>query len=208
MKRLIAVVAVALVTVSMVCAQITVGGRLGFHGNVGSQVEVEDAETAGGFTILAYGRYNFDFHKPFGIQTALNFTFDNGITMTRSGDSMRLAYNALDLPILATYDLELWRFTFTFKLGPHFHFPLGKLQYQKSAQIGWKTEEEQSLDANFSLGIVGGLSTAYNFNEQHAIVFDLQYLYDFIPLKVDGNKFFTRGDIALTLGYQYKFNFK
>lgn len=192
MKKIIALVAVALVTVSMVCAQkgIAVGGGFGLHLNSSTKFYFDDAKPYGGFYGSLFGRYNFPSYEPLGVQVELN--------LANNGEGYML-YRGLDLPILATYDLNLWRFTFTFKLGPHFHFALSQWN------TGGFPAEKYGKTSGFSLGMGGGVMTTFNINEKHGIGININYLHDFIPMKWEGAKIMSRGAIDFGLYYQYKF---
>lgn len=195
MKKIIALVAVALITVSMVCAQkgIAVGGGFGLHMNQSTKFYIDGLKPGGGWQGSIFGRYYLPSFEPFGVQVELNLA-TNG-----SADPHYMAYTGLDLPILATYDLNVWRFTFTFKLGPHFHFALSEL---KNGQIPPKKYGKTS---GFSLGMGGGVMTTFNINENHGIGINLNYLHDFIPIKWNDAKIMSRGAIDFGLYYQYKF---
>lgn len=195
MKKIIALVAVALVTVSMVCAQkgIAVGGGLGLHMNASSKIYWDGVESGGGWMGNLFGRYYLPSLEPLGVQVELNLA-QNG-----TAEPFYTVYSGLDIPILATYDLNLWRFTFTFKLGPHFHFALSEV---KDEVLLGKTVGKTS---GFSLGMGGGVMTTFNFNEHHGLGININYLHDFIPLKLEDVKYMSRGAIDFGLYYQYKF---
>ncbi len=192
MKKIIALVAVALITVSMVCAQkgIAVGGGLGLHTNQSTKFYFDGAKPGGGWQGSLFGRYYFPSYEPLGVQVELNLA---------SNGEAYAGYTGLDLPILATYDLNVWRFTFTFKLGPHFHFALSELN------DGGFPARKYGKTSGFSLGMGGGVMTTFNINENHGIGINLNYLHDFIPIKWNDAKFMSRGAIDFGLYYQYKF---
>lgn len=197
MKKIIALVAVALITVSMVCAQkgIAVGGGAGLHMNASSKIYWDGVESGGGWMGNLFGRYYLPSLEPLGVQVELNLA-QNG-----TAEPHYTVYSGLDVPILATYDLNLWRFTFTFKLGPHFHFALSEVK-DDVLLAGGKTVGKTS---GFSLGMGGGVMTTFNFNEHHGLGININYLHDFIPLKLEDVKYMSRGAIDFGLYYQYKF---
>ncbi len=153
MKRVIALVATAVVAVSMVCAQITVGAKGTFGMNLGSTL-TDDAKTlftmgydidtknevmvGGGGAI--YGRYNMPFHTPLGVQLELGIFANNGVKVSADSSieeaSMKIgveatgsaSYLSMDIPLIVTYDISAGPVVITPLVGVNFSIPLGKMK--------------------------------------------------------------------------------
>lgn len=155
MKKVIALVATAVVAVSMVCAQVTVGAKGTFGMNLGSTLTDEgktlftrgyDIDTknevmvGGGGAI--YGRYNMPFHTPLGVQLELGIFANNGVKVSADSsieeDGMKIgveatgsaSYLSMDIPLIVTYDISAGPVVITPMVGMNFSIPLGKLKYK------------------------------------------------------------------------------
>lgn len=153
MKKVIALVATAVVAVSMVCAQVTVGAKGTFGMNLGSTLTDEgktlftmgyDIDTknevmvGGGGAI--YGRYNMPFHTPLGVQLELGIFANNGVKVSADSsieeDGMKIgveatgsaSYLSMDIPLIVTYDISAGPVVITPLVGVNFSIPLGKMK--------------------------------------------------------------------------------
>lgn len=171
MKKIVAMAVVAAVTVSMVCAQITVGAKGTFGMNLGSTLTDDGKEgvTMGFDTDLTnkvvvggggaiYGRYNMPFHAPLGVQLELGIfanngvavdvddSFDDGGVKVNVTGSASLSYLSMDIPLIVTYDISAGPVVITPMVGVNFSIPLGKLKYKTeyTAKIeGYGEEKEE-----------------------------------------------------------------
>ena len=172
MKKVIALVATAVVAVSMVCAQVTVGAKGTFGMNLGSTLTDERKAVAtmgypidtsnkvvvgGGGSI--YGRYNMPFHAPLGVQLELGIFANNGVALDADGPieydyvgkinvtaNASSTYLSMDIPLIVTYDISAGPVVITPMVGVNFSIPLGKLKYKTeyTAKIeGYGEEKEE-----------------------------------------------------------------
>lgn len=172
MKKIIAMAVVAVVAVSMVCAQITVGAKGTFGMNLGSTLTDEGKAVAtmgypidtsnkvvvgGGGSI--YGRYNMPFHAPLGVQLELGIFANNGVALEADGPieddyvgkinvtaNASSTYLSMDIPLIVTYDISAGPVVITPMVGVNFSIPLGKLKCKTeyTAKIeGYGEEKEE-----------------------------------------------------------------
>ena len=172
MKKVIALVATAVVAVSMVCAQVTVGAKGTFGMNLGSTLTDEGKAVATmGYPIDAsnkvvvggggsiYGRYNMPFHAPLGVQLELGIFANNGVALEADDPieddyvgkinvtaNASSTYLSIDIPLIVTYDISAGPVVITPMVGMNFSIPLGKLKYKTeyTAKIeGYGEEKEE-----------------------------------------------------------------
>lgn len=172
MKKIIAMAVVAVVAVSMVCAQITVGAKGTFGMNLGSTLTDEGKAVAtmgypidtsnkvvvgGGGSI--YGRYNMPFLPALGAQLELGIFANNGVALEADGPieddyvgkinvtaNASSTYLSMDIPLIVTYDISAGPVVITPMVGVNFSIPLGKLKYKTeyTAKIeGYGEEKEE-----------------------------------------------------------------
>lgn len=188
MKKIIALVAVAAISVSMVCAQITVGAKGTFGMNLGSQLDkkADDAKDAfavnGGGSI--YGRYNMPFLPELGVQLEVGMTFGNAIGYAKDNkNSMYYSYNSFDIPLLVTYDIPVSSVVITPMLGMNFSIPFGaptahsKVDGEKDSK-----KVDNTKVTGFIPGLVAGVEVAIPVGPG-SITAGLSYVNDFTPVK-------------------------
>lgn len=153
MKKLIALAVMTAVTVSMVCAQITVGAKGTFGMNLGStltddgktlftmghDIDTKNEVMVGGGGAI-YGRYNMPFHTPLGVQLELGIFANNGVKVSADSsieeDGMKIgveatgsaSYLSMDIPLIVTYDISAGPVVITPLVGVNFSIPLGKMK--------------------------------------------------------------------------------
>ncbi|MBO5730575.1 MAG: outer membrane beta-barrel protein [Treponema sp.] len=153
MKKLIALAVMTAVTVSMVCAQITVGAKGTFGMNLGStltddgktlftmgyDIDTKNEVMVGGGGAI-YGRYNMPFHTPLGVQLELGIFANNGVKVSADSSiekaSMKIgveatgsaSYLSMDIPLIVTYDISAGPVVITPLVGVNFSIPLGKMK--------------------------------------------------------------------------------
>lgn len=178
MKKIVAMAVVAAVTVSMVCAQITVGAKGTFGMNWGSTTTDEGRAVAsienfigttsfgklvvgGGGSI--YGRYNMPSHAPLGVQLELGIFANNGVASEVDGyilDSIinvtgnaSGTYLSMDIPLIVTYDISAGPVVITPMVGVNFSIPLGKLKYKQeyTTKIEGYGEEKKEFTEEFDI---------------------------------------------------------
>lgn len=180
MKKIVAMAVVAAVTVSMVCAQITVGAKGTFGMNWGSATTDEGRAFAsienfvgttsfgklvvgGGGSI--YGRYNMPFHAPLGVQLELGIFANNGDALEVDGSinnnvgkinvtgNASSTYLSMDIPLIVTYDISAGPVVITPMVGVNFSIPLGKLKYKTeyTAKIEGYREEKEEFTEEFDI---------------------------------------------------------
>jgi hypothetical protein len=190
MKKIIALVAVALVTVSMVCAQIglTVGAKGNFGMNLGSQVDEKTDGMKAAFAVNGggsiYGRYNMPFLPALGVQLEVGMTFGNAIGEAKDNKNSRYnSYNSFDIPLLVTYDIPVSSIVITPMLGMNFSIPFGA-PTAHSKTDGEKDSEKMDdyKVTGFIPGLVAGVEVAIPAGPG-SITAGLSYVNDFTPVK-------------------------
>lgn len=173
MKKIIAMAVVAVVAVSMVCAQITVGAKGTFGMNLGSQIadkkmyegmDIKDAFMVNGDGSI-YGRYNMPFLPALGVQLEFGLTANNGAGVKGEVDmekkvkyTLTYSYLSLDLPLIVTYDIPVSSIVITPMVGVNFSIPVGKLKIKAEmdgAKVDMTTEDVKVT--GFIPGIVAGV---------------------------------------------------
>ena len=178
MKKVIALVATAVVAVSMVCAQVTVGAKGTFGMNLGSTLTDEgktlftmgyDIDTknevmvGGGGAI--YGRYNMPFHTPLGVQLELGIFANNGVKVSADSsieeDGMKIgveatgsaSYLSMDIPLIVTYDISAGPVVITPLVGVNFSIPLGKMKskMEYTAKMDGQVVDEDDFTEDFDI---------------------------------------------------------
>lgn len=223
MKKVIALVATAVVAVSVVCAQVTVGAKGTFGMNLGSKLDGELADGAknafmvnGGGSI--YGRYNMPFLPALGVQLEFGLTANNGAGMTGEIDigkkveyTTTTSYLSLDLPLLVTYDIPVSSVVITPMVGLNFSIPVGA---PTMTNILDGEKEKEKIDGakvtGFIPGIVAGVEVGIPAGPG-SVTAGLSYVSDFTPVqgKVEGfdetDDVLTRRNFNISVGYALKF---
>lgn len=209
MKKIIALVAVAAISVSMVCAQITVGAKGTFGMNLGSQVKekadgMKDAFAVNGGGSI-YGRYNMPFLPALGVQLEVGMTFGNAIgTAKDNKNSMYSSYNSFDIPLLVTYDIPVSSVVITPMLGMNFSIPFGAPTTHTKVDGEKNSEKNDNTKATgFIPGLVAGVEVAIPVGPG-SITAGLSYVNDFTPVK--GKQEFGGTTVESEVGIRRNFN--
>ena len=201
MKKIIALVAVAAISVSMVCAQITVGAKGNFGMNLGSQLDnkfdgAKDVFMVNGGGSI-YGRYNMPFLPELGVQLEFGLTANNGAGQKVGGISQKSSYLSLDFPLLVTYDIPVSSIVITPMVGMNFSIPVGKIEVSMF----------EAYAKGFIPGLVAGVEVGIPVGPG-SVTAGLSYVNDFIPVKAKYLIFegdvLTRRNLNLSAGYAIK----
>ena len=196
--------------------KITVGLRGVLSMNAGTSTseelprEYQNKLLVGGGAAL-FGKYNFT--PTFGLQAELSIIGNNGLKYEIDfyddmygyvTGSMTYSYTSLDIPVLLSFDvISRERFCFTLFAGPYISFPTSKLKV--SVEEGSVSGTDQGdIDSAVIFGLTGGVSSAFSLGKG-AIIADIRYNLDFIPINVENTNLFTRRFLAISAGYQLKF---
>lgn len=213
MKKLIALIAVAVTAVAVAAADplIVVHGLVNFNAlgtSFNDDVAPSDASTFGAFgdniSIGGGVGVNIPFGGYFGVQPGVDvygnrvgYKFNTG----SEDEVVSASYVSLDIPVLFTAKLEKWNF----QLGPYLSIPLGDLT--------WKSDGS-GLDMDISSNVIFGLVAGVGYEERLGlgrIVFGARYMLDFMPVEVDitGTKqeVFTRRGLEIDIGYKVPLTF-
>lgn len=217
MKKIIALVAVAAISVSMVCAQITVGAKGTFGMNLGSQVDEKSDDMKAAFAVNGggsiYGRYNMPFLPELGVQVEAGMTFGNAIGQAKDNkNSSYYSYNSFDIPVLVTYDIPVSSVVITPMLGMNFSIPFGAPT--SHSKIDGEKDSKKADDykaTGFIPGLVAGVEVAIPAGPG-SITAGLSYVNDFTPVKVKGEIFGVtvedevgiRRNLNISVGYAIK----
>ncbi len=172
--------------------------------------EYQNKLLVGGGAAL-FGKYNFT--PTFGLQAELSIIGNNGLKYEIDfyddmygyvTGSMTYSYTSLDIPVLLSFDvISRERFCFTLFAGPYISFPTYKLKV--SVEEGSVSGTDQGdIDSAVIFGLTGGVSSAFSLGKG-AIIADIRYNLDFIPINVENTNLFTRRFLAISAGYQLKF---
>ena len=215
MKKLIALIAVAVTAVAVAAADplIVIHGFVNFNAlgtSFNDDVYPSDASTFGAFgdNISAGGGVgvNIPFGGYFGVQPGIDI-YANRVGFKSSelfsGTEVVYATNyvSLDIPVLFTAKLEKWNF----QLGPYVSIPLGDM----SADIkydGGSLSNDGDIDSNVIFGLVAGVGYEERLGLGR-IVFGARYMLDFMPIEVEGTKIFTRRGLEIDIGYKVPLTF-
>ena len=211
MKKIIALVAVALVTVSMVCAEIglTVGAKGTFGMNLGSTVDEKTDDMKAAFAVNGggsiYGRYNMPFLPALGVQVEAGMTFGNAIGEAKDNKNYGYtSYNSFDIPVLVTYDIPVSSLVITPMLGMNFSIPFGT-PTEHFALDGEKDSEK--MDGAKATGFIPGLVVGVEVGipvGPGSVTAGLSYVNDFTPVK--GKAEFGGTTIETKLGIRRNLN--
>lgn len=219
MKKIIALVAVAAVSISMVCAEIglTVGAKGTFGMNLGSTVHEKTDDMKAAFAVNGggsiYGRYNMPFLPALGVQVEAGMTFGNAIGEAKDNKNYRYAsYNSFDIPVLVTYDIPVSSLVITPMLGMNFSIPFGTPTSHFAVDGEKDSEKMDDYKATgFIPGLVAGVEVAIPAGPG-SITAGLSYVNDFTPVKskVESggttveNKVGIRRNFNISAGYAIK----
>jgi hypothetical protein len=186
-----------------------IGGRLGpgFEINTADEDMVGDGYSPNeksnvAFNVALYGAYRFN--DVWSIQTELNVMLNNGMEISGHGDTVKIDYPTLDIPLLVRWNFMQAPLVAGLVVGPYISFPVGKL----NLSVG---DRGSALDMEgYTLGIIGGFALGYKLGPG-SLTADLRYLNDFRSLSVredfgDGMQdanICIRRSINITLGYEF-----
>jgi hypothetical protein len=154
------------------------------------------------FVIALYGAYRFN--DVWSVQTEVNFMLNNGMEIYGQGNTVRIDYPTLDIPLLVRWHFIQMPLVAGVLVGPYISIPVGKL----NLSVG---NRGAALDMNGNtLGIAGGLTLGRRLGPGNLIL-DARYLNDFRSLHVredfgegleDAN-IGIRRSINVTVGYEF-----
>jgi hypothetical protein len=190
-------------------ARFLIGGRLGpgFEMNTADEDMVgsgyspkEKSNTA--FNIALYGAYRFN--DVWSVQAELNFMLNNGMEISGQGNTVKIDYPTLDIPLLVRWNFIQAPLVVGIVIGPYISLPIGRL----NLSVGGRGA---SLDMNGNApGIAGGFALGRRLGPGNLTV-DVRYLNDFRSLHVredfgDGMQdanICIRRSINVTAGYEF-----
>jgi hypothetical protein len=186
-----------------------IGGRLG----AGFEINTADEDMVGSgyspneksntaFNAALYGAYRFD--DVWSVQVELNFMLNNGMEISGHGNTVKIDYPTLDIPLLVRWNFIQSPVLVGIVIGPYISIPVGKLNLSVDGH-------GSALDTKgYTLGIAGGFVLGYKLGPGN-LVADVRYLNDFDSLYVhedfgegmqDAN-ICIRRSINITLGYEF-----
>ncbi|MBR0031789.1 MAG: outer membrane beta-barrel protein [Treponema sp.] len=236
MKKIIATIATLFAATSLFAAELpsvikdrnlTVGGRIGlglnfFDFKCGGDVG-EDIKLMPGFGLNAFANMPIstlatlpEVLEPLGVQVELGLHVHNISSSDKDDETSKAHYFTLDIPILATYKLDVNdMISVQPLLGPKFSFTLGKVYNDGYFLDGF------GLKSPFNFGIEVGATAFLNLVGPGQIVVDIRYNRDFTKMTGDGD-FNLKHDgtsykledpvlgsgqsIDISVGYQMKLN--
>lgn len=225
MKKLIAIVAVAVIAVSAATAQVIIGAKGIFSVGVGTTLEgsiarVFDEYKKSGADVgqkVALGagggvyiRYNLPMLVTLGFQTELDLLAYNGLEVRKDSIGRVFSYPSLELPVLVTYDLSMGPVTLTTLVGPHLSFPLAsaKMELVQDGAVVPKSAEAIPIANKVLFGISFGVAVGVPVGSG-SIVGDVRYLNDFSKVISSymgtTDDCVTRRSLNISLGYQTYF---
>ncbi|MDR0393560.1 MAG: PorT family protein [Tannerella sp.] len=196
LRKVLVVIAVAILTVGSAQAQFKFGVRAGFNltnlsfdQESGSLIR-SDTKFKPGFQIGAVGDYSFG--ESFAIQPALVFA-TQGCAIKDSGETENLYY--LQLPINAQYKLDLGKMKLLLQAGPYLGYGLGgKYEGEDITMGGGDDADYKALD--FGVGVGAGLQFG---NIQAALGYNIGII------DIDPSEYYSakNSGLALTLTYLF-----
>jgi hypothetical protein len=186
-----------------------VGGRLG----AGFEINTADEDMVGSgyspkeksntaFNATLYGAFRFN--DVWSAQAELNFMLNNGMEISGQGDTVKIDYPTLDIPLLVRWNFIQAPVAAGLLIGPYISLPMGKLNLSVD-DLG------SALDTKgYALGIAGGFALGYKLGPGSLAV-DVRYLNDFGSLSVredfgegmQDENIGIRRSINITVGYEF-----
>lgn len=129
---------------------------------------------------FGFGAYvNFAFLGGFGIQAEANYV-KSSISFSKAGaQNVQYDMHILDLSPMAWLNLDIWKFTLGFGVGPNFEIPLVSLGDIVNAK-----------KQDFTVGLITGLDFKFYFTKKFGIVLSGRFVCDFnkkdVPIEVNG----------------------
>lgn len=166
----------------------------------------EKVTVGGGFGI--YGKYNLAKSPNLGFQAEINFLFNNGreIDFSVGGITVKekFYYSSMDIPLMIMYDFPIRKIAVSPMLGINFSIPLGKMTEKASSDYTNDVKQDFKINSRFIPGMIFGLGLSFKAGPG-AIAFNVRYVLDFIPIKVEDAELFTRRGLQISAGYEYRF---
>lgn len=209
MKKIIAMAVAAVMMVSAASAlDLEFGARAILGRNLADGTFKENVAKAKqddtydfGFGI--YG--NFALFGGLGIQAEANY-IKSSIKFAKEGkEEVQYEMHTLDLSPMLWLNLDLWKFTLGFGVGPNFEIPLASLGDIKNAK-----------KQDFTVGLIAGADFKFYFTDHLGLVLSGRYVTDWqkkdVPIEVNGYNSgatypsyeFTRKSIYGGLGLEWK----
>ncbi|MBO7583780.1 MAG: outer membrane beta-barrel protein [Treponema sp.] len=209
MKKIIAMAVAAVMMVSAASAlDLEFGARAILGRNLDSGTFKENMAQAKqdktyDFGFGVYG--NFALFGGLGIQAEANYV-KSSITFAKEGkEEVQYDMHTLDLSPMLWLNLDLWKFTLGFGVGPNFEIPLASLGDIKNAK-----------KQDFTVGLIAGADFKFYFTDHLGLVLSGRYVTDWqkkdVPIEVNGYNSgatypsyeFTRKSIYGGLGLEWK----
>lgn len=211
MKKIIAMAFTAVLMLSATFAldfEVGARGILGRNFDGGSFADNYNAAKEDKTFDFGFGAYaNFALFGGLGIQAEANYV-RSSITFAKDG-TQNVQYNMhiLDLSPMAWLNLDLWKFTVGFGVGPNFEIPL--------ASLGDITNAKRQ---DFTVGLITGADFKFYFTDHLGLVLSGRFVCDFkkkdVPIEVNGYQVggasyptysFARRTLYGGLGLEFKF---
>ena len=209
MKKIIAMAVAAVMMVSAASAlDLEFGARAILGRNLDSGTFKENMAAAKqdktyDFGFGVYG--NFALFGGLGIQAEANY-IKSSIKFAKEGrEEVQYEMHTLDLSPMLWLNLDLWKFTLGFGVGPNFEIPLASLGDIKNAK-----------KQDFTVGLIAGADFKFYFTDHLGLVLSGRYVTDWqtkdVPIEVNGYNSgatypsyeFTRKSIYGGLGLEWK----
>jgi hypothetical protein len=111
-------------------------------------------------------------------------------------------YNEFMLPILLRYNYEFGLFSIAGLFGPFFTVPTGKVEYTATlTSLVYSEEYKTHYDVEDLFGVMVGLNFGIKLGPG-TLFLDLRYAIDNDMVKVDGDRFWHRNVLPLSIGYE------
>lgn len=214
MKKLIALIAVAVTAVAVAAADplIVVHGFVNLNalGTSFKQEEISDVSSFGAFgknvSVGGGVGVNIPFGGYFGVQPGIDIYANRlGYKFEGSDSTYAYSYVSMDIPVLFTAKVEKWNF----QLGPYLSIPLGKLKGVGTFG-SYSIESESDITSNVLVGMLFGVGYEERLGLGR-IVFGANYMLDFMPIEYEvlggTEKGFTRRGLIIDIGYKVPLTF-
>lgn len=225
MKKIMALVAVAVAAVAMASADPVLIGHGYWGSGLGTAVRTADGDKIDGTkwnfaSNMEFGAglaVNIPFGGYFGVQPGVDFYVNNvGLNWKLGSADLDVTYSymSIDIPVLFTVKLNKWNFA----VGPYVSIPVGDVVLAAKGNNDAGKLAAAGMDGdkyNHSWGSVGALiSVGY---EQRLgmgmLTYGARYMHDFMPItitnkttKLDSGKSW-RGSLAVDIGYKVPLSF-
>ena len=172
MKKIIALAIAAVCFVGTTFAlDLEVGGRVILGRNLAEGTFKENASAAKEDKTYDFGGgayVNFALFGCLGIQAEANY-IKISMNFTKQGDSRETTYeiHTLDLSPMLWLNLDLWKFTLGFGVGPNFSIPVMSL-----------SDATKAKKEDFTVGLIAGADFKFYFTDHLGIVLSGRYITD------------------------------